>query len=244
MAKHRAKRRNLPCAGVTCSAGATLVSAAVVGIGVTQATHPLTALVRLMAGPSDTGPDAFTLGPYTFDPYTTPVLIPEEGWATFPAPVFPGPPLFNISGGNLDGLGLATKDFEVFNSSGQEVGTIGTAGTILQVLGEDSYEFTVTSSTPLLGDTAADLPAVGTVYDIFNGFAAGIDGEFGFDNAYEATPSGTVADYVVLPSGQYSLADPIPQHPVCDMVEHCFLTGPVQSSNVGGADLAVLFPTL
>jgi hypothetical protein len=210
MAKHRATRRNRRSGSVVCG-GATLVGAAVVGIGATHA-HPVTALVHLLAGPSDTGADAFTLGQYTFDPYTTTlgVLFPEEGWTTFPAPVFPGPPVFNISGGDLDGLGLASQDFEVFNSSGQEVGTIGTAGTILQVLGEDSYEFTVTSSTPVLLGSTANLPAVGTVYDIFNGFAAGIDGEFKFDNAYEATPSGTIADYVVLPSGQYSLADPIP----------------------------------
>jgi hypothetical protein len=210
MAKHRTKGRSLRGSGVACSAGATLAAAAAVGIGATHA-HPVTALVHLLAGPSDTGPDAFTLGQYTFDPYTTPLLLPEEGWATFPAPVFPGPPLFNISGGNLDGLGLASQNFEVFNSSGQEVGTIGTAGTILQVLGEDSYEFTVTSSTPVLLGSTANLPAVGTVYDIFNGYFAGIPGGyFNFDNVYEATPGGTVADYVVLPSGQYSLANPIP----------------------------------
>jgi hypothetical protein len=170
----------------------------------------VTAFARLLTAPSDTGPDAFTLGPFTFDPYTSPLLIPEEGWASFPAPVFPGPPLLNISGGSLDGLALASQNFEVFNSSGTEVGTVGTAGTILQILGESSYEFTVTSSTPVLGETTANLPAVGTVYDIFNGLAAGINGGFVFDNAYEATPSGTVADYVVLPSGQYSLASPIP----------------------------------
>ncbi len=215
MSKHRATRQSRRCRGVAGCAGATVATAAVIGIGATHTdgstlAHPLTALVQLLSGPSDTGADAFTLGPYTFDPYTTPLLLPEEGWATFPAPVFPLPPLANISGGELDGLGLATQNFEVFNSSGQEVGTIGTAGTILQVLGEDSYEFTVTSSTPALGESSADLPAVGTVYDIFNGFAAGIDGEFNFDNVYEAPPSGTVADYVVLPSGQYSLADPIP----------------------------------
>jgi hypothetical protein len=211
MAKHRTTRRNLRCNGVAFSAGATLVSAAAIGIA-TQAAHPLTAFVRLLAGPSDTGPDAFTLGQYTFDPYSSIAgLLPQEGWTTFPAPVFPGPPLFNISGGDLDGLGLASQDFEVFNSSGQEVGTIGTAGTILQVLGEDSYEFTVTSSTPVLLGSTANLPAVGTVYDIFNGYFAGVPGGlFTFDNAYEGTPSGTVADYVVLPGGQYSLANPIP----------------------------------
>jgi hypothetical protein len=210
MGKHRSTRRNLRCNGVAGCAGATLVTAAVVGIGATHA-HPVTAFVHLLAGPSDTGADAFTLGPYTFDPYTSTLgLFPEEGWTTFPAPVFPLPPVVNISGGDLDGLGLATQNFEVFNSSGTEVGTIGTAGTILQILGEDSYEFSVTSATPVLLGSSANLPAVGTVYDIFNGFAAGIAGEFGFDNVYEATPSGTVADYVVLPSGQYSLASPIP----------------------------------
>ena len=137
--------------------------------------------MHLLSGPSDTGADAFTLGPYTFDPYTSPLglgLLPQEGWAAFPAPVFPGPPVFNISGGNLDGIGLATQNFEVFNSSGTEVGTVDTAGTILQILGQDSYEFTVTSATPVLLGSTANLPAVGTVYDIYTGLAAGINGGF------------------------------------------------------------------
>ncbi|MCV7329764.1 hypothetical protein [Mycobacterium cookii] len=169
----------------------------------------MTASAQLLSGPSDTGVDAFTLGPYTFDPYTTPLLLPQEGWATFPAPVFPGPPVFNIAGGNLDGIGLAPQNFEVFNASGQEVGTIGTAGTILQVLGQDSYEFTVTSSTPVLLGSTANLPAVGTVYDIFKGLGVGPGGSNAFENVYEATPSGNIADYLVEPSGQYNLADPI-----------------------------------
>jgi hypothetical protein len=218
MAKHRATRRNRQRGDVAGLAGATLATAAVIGIGASQVdestvAHPLTAFARLLSGPSDTGADAFTLGPYTFDPYTTPLglgLLPSEGWATFPAPVFPGPPLFNISGGDLDGLGLATQNFEVFNPSGTEVGTVDTAGTILQILGQDSYEFTVTSATPVLLGSTANLPAVGTVYDIYTGLAAGIDGGFEYHNVYEATPGGTVSDYVVLPSGQYSLASPIP----------------------------------
>jgi hypothetical protein len=221
MSKHRAARRNPQIGDVVGLAGATLAAAAAtaIGIGASQTdgstlAHRVSAFVRLLSGPSDTGVDAFTLGPYTFDPYTSPLglgLLPSEGWTTFPAPVFPGPPVFNISGGNLDGLALASQDFEVFNSSGQEVGTVDTAGTILQVLGENSYEFTVTSSTPVLLGSAANLPAVGTVYDIFNGYFAGIpNGLFDFQNVYEATPSGTVSDYVVLPNGTYNLADPIP----------------------------------
>jgi hypothetical protein len=218
MSKHRATRRNPQFGDVAGLAGVTLATAAGIGIGVTQIdgstlAQPVTAFVHLLSGPSDTGVDAFTLGPYTFDPYTSPLglpLFPTEGWATFPAPVFPGPPVFNISGGNLDGLALASQDFEVFNSGGQEVGTIGTAGTILQVLGQDSYEFTVTSSTPVLLGSVANLPAVGTVYDIFKGLGVGPNGAQTYENAYEATPSGTVADYLVEPSGQYNLADPIP----------------------------------
>ena len=215
MAKHRATRPNPQFGHIGGLAGATLAAAAAIAIGASQAdrsalAHPLNAFVHLLSGPSDTGPDAFTLGPYTFDPYTTPLLLPQEGWAAFPAPVFPGPPVFNISGGNLDGIGLATQNFEVFNASGHEVGTVDTAGTILQILGQDSYEFTVTSSTPVLLGSTANLPAVGTVYDIYTGLAAGINGGFEYHNVYEATPSGTVSDYVVLPNGTYSLADPIP----------------------------------
>jgi hypothetical protein len=219
MAKHRSTRRNLRCNGVACGAGATLVTASVVGFGVAHidgsaVARVLIASPRLLSGPSDTGIDAFTLGPYTFDPYTTPLglgLLPSEGWSAFPAPVFPGPPVFNISGGNLDGLALASQNFEVFNSSGQEVGTVDTAGTILQVLGMDSYEMTVTSATPVLLGSTANLPAVGTVYDIFKGIGVAPDGGEGtYENVYEATPSGTIADYLVEPSGQYNLADPIP----------------------------------
>jgi hypothetical protein len=219
-ARHRASRRNPQFGDVVGVAGATLAAAATAAIGIggsqtdgSTLAHRVTTFVHLLSGPSDTGVDAFTLGPYTFDPYTTPLglgLLPSEGWATFPAPVFPGPPVFNISGGNLDGIGLAPQDFEVFNSSGQEVGTIDTAGTILQVLGQDSYEFTVTSSTPVLLGSAADLPAVGTVYDIFKGLGVGPNGANTYENVYEATPSGTVSDYLVEPSGQYNLADPIP----------------------------------
>jgi hypothetical protein len=219
MARHRATRRHPRRGDVVGCAGATLATAAAIGMGVGQAdepapARPVTALAQLLSGPSDTGVDAFTLGPYTFDPYTSPLglgLLPSEGWATFPAPVFPGPPVFNISGGNLDGIGLATQNFEVFNASGQEVGTVDTAGTILQILGQDSYEFTVTSSTPVLLGSTANLPAVGTVYDIFNGYFAGVpEGYFQFQNVYEGTPGGTVSDYVVLPNGQYNLAGPIP----------------------------------
>jgi hypothetical protein len=207
MSKHRATRRNPRRGGGAGRAGATVVAAAAIGVGVAQVhgLHMLTASPRLLSGPSDTGVDAFTLGPYTFDPYTTSAIIPEEGWGTFPAPVFPGPPVFNISGGNLDGLALASQDFEVYNASGQEVGTIDTAGTILQVLGMDSYEFTVTSATPVLLGSTANLPAVGTVYDIFNGLLP----EFTYDNVYEATPSGTVADILALPTGQFNLDAPI-----------------------------------
>ncbi|WP_343708666.1 hypothetical protein [Mycobacterium sp.] len=214
MAKHRSTRRNSRRRGVARGAGATLATVAGIGIGITPAdestpAQPLNADARLLSGPSDTGVDAFTLGSFTLDPYTTPLLLPEEGWATFPAPVFPGPPVFDISGGNLDGLDLAPQNFEVFNSSGTEVGTIGTAGTIVQVLGQDSYEFTVTSSTPVSGETAANLPAVGTVYDIFNGLGVGLTGGYSYQNVYEGTPSGTVADVLVLPTGQFSLSAPV-----------------------------------
>lgn len=83
----------------------------------------------------------------------------------FSPSVFPGPPLLNISGEALDGIGLATQDFEVYNSSGTVIGSIDTNGTIIQIAGEPSYEFDVTSSTSVAGGT---LPATGTVYDIFN----------------------------------------------------------------------------
>jgi len=56
--------------------GAALAIAAVAGIGVAQTAgpspvHPLSTPIDLLAGPSATGADAFTLGPYTFDPVTS-----------------------------------------------------------------------------------------------------------------------------------------------------------------------------
>lgn len=186
-------------------AGGTLATA-VIGIAAAQTNESTPA--RLLGSPSDTGPDAFTIGAYTFDPYTTPLLLPQEGWATFPASEFPGPPLMDISGGSLDGINLAPQNFEVFNSSGTDVGSIGTAGTIIDLLGQPSYEYTVTSATPVLLGSAANLPAVGSVYDIFD-VNLPLPGLLPLENIYAATPGGAVNDFVVTPSGVHNIDAPV-----------------------------------
>lgn len=215
---HIARRQHRWGGGATLS-GAALATAALIGIGVTQAggptpVHRLSNLVHLLAAPSADGPDAFTIGPYTFDPATalplcvlTACVGGTEGWSTFPPSVFPGPPLLNISGGELDGIGLATQDFVVYNSSGTVIGSIDTNGTIIQIAGQPSYEFDVTSSTSVAGGA---LPANGTIYDIFN---FNLLPKFivpPFTNVYEADPGGAVHDFMVIDGHAYNIANPVP----------------------------------
>lgn len=218
MADNRRTRPNRWWGSGAALGGAALATVAVIGIGVTQVDAPtrghlLSTLVHLLDFPDSPGSDAFTIGPDTFDPVTAlPLCLfgcvgGTEGWDTFPASVFAGPPLINIAGGSLDGIDVAPQDFMVYNSSGDVIGDIGTAGTIIQIAGQPSYEFTVTSSTSLDGGTP---PADGTVYDIFDFNLLPSFIFPSFTNVYEGDPSGAVEDVMVLPSGQYSLASPVP----------------------------------
>ena len=218
MSKHRAARRNLQRGDVAGFAGATLATAAVIGIGVTHIdrstlAHPVTAFVRLLSGPSDTGVDAFTLGPYTFDPYTTPLASlssPKRAGPHSPPRSSPVRRCLISPAGIWTALASPLKTSRCSTPAARKSGPSTPPGPYCR-----SWARTATSSPSpaqlrCWEDTAADLPAVGTVYDIYTGLFAGTSGEFEYHNVYEATPSGTVSDYVVLPSGQYSLASPIP----------------------------------
>jgi hypothetical protein len=155
-----------------------------------------TAFLQVAVAAADTaGPDAFTIGAYTFDPV--------EGFA--PVDNLTGaPPLLELGGATpLGALELDPQSFEVFNSSGADLGNIGTGVTVTDMLGLVNSTFTVEAVTPLGSATDADLPAVGSVYDALN-FGAG------FENVYTDIPgtaggADTVTDTLVTPFGNVNL---------------------------------------
>jgi hypothetical protein len=157
--------------------------------------------------PSADGVDAFTIGGYTFDPYevtvygTPPVLT--EGWAPVD-PLTGVAPLLTIGGGTVFGLPLNEQSFEVYNpSTGADLGNIEDSEDTTSLFGLTNTELTVTSDTPVDGGSAADMPTVGSVYDVFN------LGN-GYENVYTDIPSttggaDTVTDTLVTPSGDINL---------------------------------------
>jgi hypothetical protein len=146
---------------------------------------------------SATGADAFTIGSYTFDPFTSPGV---EGWDPV-AQLTTSPPLLELGGGVALGLPLASQDFEIFDpTTGTDLGSIDGNETIASLFGLTSTEFTVSSVDPTGSATDANLPTVGSVYDVFN------LGN-GYENVYTATPGadGTVTDTLVTPNGDINL---------------------------------------
>ena len=146
------------------------------------------------------GADAFTIGGYTFDPFTSPGV---EGWDPV-GPLSAAPPLLTLGGGTIDGiLPLATQDLEVYDpSTGADLGSIEGNETVTSLFGFTNAEFTVASGTPADGATTA-LPTDGSVYDVFN---LG----HGYENVYSAIPgvdgaNDTVTDTFVTPFGSYNL---------------------------------------
>ena len=143
---------------------------------------------------SATGPDAFTIGDYTFDPWLgfgtlgTPGV---EGWNLIPQ-LANTPPLLEIGGGLVGGfVNVAPQNFELYDpTTGAAVGAIDTDETVTNLFGLTNAEFTVTNAS------GSSTPAVGSVYDVFN------LGN-GYDNVYVATPGsdGTVTDVLVTPNG-------------------------------------------
>jgi hypothetical protein len=153
---------------------------------------------------SATGADAFTLGSFTFDPFTVGAGGADvEGFAPV-AQLSSAPPLLELGGGTALGIPLADQDFEVFDpTSGADLGSIDTNETVTSLFGLTNAEFTVASGTAADGGSASALPTDGSVYDEFN------LGN-GYENLYTDIVSATggpdtVTDTLVTPMGNVNL---------------------------------------
>src|SRR3984957_20829157 len=165
---------------------------------------------------SATGADAFTIGSYTFDPFTVPPLaggasgaeggLPPSGREAegFP-PVEPfssAAPLLTLGGGSVGALNSAPQYLEVYSSSGSDLGSIDAGETVTNLAGLTNTEFTVSDVFSASGEAGSALPSVGSVYDSFN------LGN-GYDNVYPAIPgtsgADTVTDTLVTPYGNVNL---------------------------------------
>ena len=184
------------------------------------------------------GTDAFTIGSYTFDPFTSSGV---EGWDPV-GQLTNTPPLLQIGGG--DALPVAPQSFEVFNpTTDADLGSITGNETITNLLGFTNGEFVVAANadgSPI----AAGLPAVGSVYDVFN-FGNG------YENVYTATPSlagdpGTVTDTLVTPQGDINLdsllggvnaADPLNPGDAFTGLDVSGISGAPDAFSIGGFTL-------
>jgi hypothetical protein len=157
-----------------------------------------------VADVSATGADAFTIGDFTFDPFTVGAGGADvEGFAPVD-PLSGAAPLLTLGGGTALGIPLAPQHFEVFDpTSGTDLGSIDTNETVASLLGLTNAEFTVTSDTAAAGGSNSALPTVGSVYDEFN------LGN-GYENIYTDIPGAagandTVTDTLVTPFGNVNL---------------------------------------
>jgi hypothetical protein len=164
--------------------------------------QPGDAFTGLEAGDSSIGADAFSIGGFTLDP-----TLAAGGEGFDPVPLLTAsPPVLDIGGGFLLGSPFDSQSFDVFSGTGSgatDVGTISTGETVAGLFGLTNTELTVESATPATGDSAADLPTVGSVFDAFN------LGN-GFENVYTAIPgtaggADTVTDTLVTPLGNVNL---------------------------------------
>jgi hypothetical protein len=173
------------------------------GIDAAAPLQPGDAFTGLEAGDSGIGADAFTIGGTTFDPQ-----LAAGGEGFDPVTELVGaPPLLEIGGGtaNLGGgftFPIESQDFNVYNGT-TEVGSIEGNEGVTDLLGLTNTEFSVESVTAASGADPADLPTVGSVYDVFN-----LGG--GFENVYTdiagATASAdTITDTFVTPFGNIDL---------------------------------------
>jgi hypothetical protein len=201
-----------------------------------------TALLQLgvaAAAPVDPGPgvDAFTIDGYTFDPQ---LAAGGEGFDPV-AQLTTSPPLLELGGGTALGIPLASQDFEVYNpTTGADLGSIQGNETITSLFGLTNGEFTVASVDPSGTATDANLPTVGSVYDVFN-FGNG------YENVYVATPGegGTVTDTFVTPFGSQDLsslftfnaADPLNPGDAFTGLADSNITGASDAFSIGGFNL-------
>jgi hypothetical protein len=157
-----------------------------------------------VADVSATGADAFTIGSFTFDPFTVGAAGGDVEGFTPVGQLVAAPPLLELGGGAPGGIDLAPQSFEVFApSTGTDLGSIDTNETVTNLLGLTNSEFTVNDVTPAAGGSASDLPTVGSVFDSFN------LGN-GYENVYTdiaGTNGGadTVTDTLLTPFGNVNL---------------------------------------
>jgi hypothetical protein len=181
------------------------------GINAANPLDPGDAFTGLQAGDSAIGADAFTLGGFTFDPFTGSGDSVTEGFRVVPS-LFGAAPLLNLGGasvglGGSEPINFAPQDFDVYSGTGSsatDLGTITTGVNVTNLLGLTNTEFTVASVDPATGVDASALPATGTVYDVFN------LGN-GWENIYTAIPDiggtgGSVTDTLVTPFGDVDLS--------------------------------------
>jgi hypothetical protein len=180
-----------------------LVLAGVAATGGLLTTVFLQAAVAV-ADVSATGADAFTIGSYTFDPFTVGTGGADvEGFAPV-ATLSGASPLLELGGGEPGGLGLAPQSFEIFDpTTHADLGSIQANETVTNLFGLTNTEFTVAQVSPLGDATDTNLPTVGSVYDAFN------LGN-GYENIYTAIPSttggpDTVTDVLITPNGDINL---------------------------------------
>lgn len=182
----------LIAAGLTAGGGLLAAAFLQAAIAVADSTE--------VVGPSATGADAFTIGDFTFDPFTGSGSSAAEGFSLV-HPLTGSAPLLTLGGGSPGGLlPTAPQSFDVFGTDGTSLGSIDSSVVVTNLAGFTNTEFTVTSVTAADGSTA-DLPVAGSVYDVFN-----LGG--GFANIYVATPGedGTVTDTFVTPWGSTDLS--------------------------------------
>jgi hypothetical protein len=149
---------------------------------------------------ADISSNAFTVDGLTFDPGS-------DGYDEV-SPLFENAPLLATGGGSLLGTALATQDLEVYDSNGNDVGSVTTGVNDSNILGIQSAQFTVTDTDANADyDGSATLPDDGTVYSLTN-FG------FGFENIYEAVPNddgtaaASISDTLVTPLGNFDLSTP------------------------------------
>jgi hypothetical protein len=163
--------------------------------------NPGDAFTGLEAGDSSIGPDAFSIGGFTFDPGA-------DGFTPIPL-LTASPPLLDIGGGTLEGNFFNLQNLDVYTGTGSaatEVGTIQTGENVTDLLGFVNTELVVQSDSPLGDLPDSDLPAVGSVYDAFN-FGGGIENVY-TDIPGTAGGSDTITDTLVTPLGNINL-DPL-----------------------------------
>jgi hypothetical protein len=168
--------------------------------------NPGDALTGLQAGDGAIGADAFSIGGTTFDP--TLAAGGAEGFTPVEQ-LLGAPPLLDLGGGTPTIFGitlsLASQDFNIYDGTAttDQIGSITTNDEVTNLLGFTNTEFTVTGATALGDAPTADLPTVGSVYDVLN--------LGGLENIYTAIPgldggADTITDTLVTPFGNVDLS--------------------------------------